>query len=224
MNEESLFHLALQQPEAARAAFLDQACVNQPQLRARLEKLLQAHAAPVGLFDKPAVEVGSSDEDADSPPLSEGPGTRIGPYKLLQQIGEGGMGIVYLAEQKQPVRRKVALKIIKPGMDTRQVIAKSGEPLQLTEDERISVAFFPAEASGTTFDAYLTQRKEDGTLQVIGKDGKGMPLGKYRVSLEHFKQEKDLFKGAYSGSKSPIIREVKNGSDEIVIDLDNPTS
>jgi hypothetical protein len=102
-------------------------------------------------------------------------------------------------------------------------IVKSGEPLQLTEDERISVAFFPAEASGTTFDAYLTQRKEDGTLQVIGKDGKGMPLGKYRVSLEHFKQEKDLFKGAYSGSKSPIVREV-NGSDEIVIDLDNPTS
>ena len=54
----------------------------------------------------------------------EGPGTRIGPYKLLQQIGEGGMGVVYMAEQEQPVRRKVALKIIKPGMDSAQVIAR----------------------------------------------------------------------------------------------------
>ena len=56
--------------------------------------------------------------------FAEGPGTVIGPYKLLQQIGEGGMGLVYMAEQTEPVRRRVALKIIKPGMDTRQVIAR----------------------------------------------------------------------------------------------------
>src|ERR1051325_11522092 len=56
--------------------------------------------------------------------MIEGLGTRIGPYKLLQQIGEGGMGVVYMAEQETPVRRKVALKIIKPGMDSRQVIAR----------------------------------------------------------------------------------------------------
>ena len=55
---------------------------------------------------------------------AERPGTHIGPYKLLEEIGEGGMGIVYMAEQKEPVRRKVALKIIKPGMDTRQVVAR----------------------------------------------------------------------------------------------------
>ena len=59
-----------------------------------------------------------------SPQVMEGPGIVIGPYKLLEQIGEGGMGIVYMAEQAQPVRRKVALKIIKPGMDTRHVIAR----------------------------------------------------------------------------------------------------
>ena len=63
------------------------------------------------------------DVTADHQP-AEGPGNRVGPYKLLQQIGEGGMGVVYMAEQEEPVRRKVALKIIKPGMDTKQVIAR----------------------------------------------------------------------------------------------------
>ena len=57
-------------------------------------------------------------------PIAESPGTFIGPYKLLEQIGEGGFGLVFMAEQQQPVRRKVALKILKPGMDTRQVIAR----------------------------------------------------------------------------------------------------
>ena len=57
-------------------------------------------------------------------PILEGPGSRIGPYRLLQEIGEGGMGVVYMAEQEKPVRRRVALKIIKPGMDTSQVIAR----------------------------------------------------------------------------------------------------
>ena len=60
----------------------------------------------------------------DLAPLAERPGTTIGRYKLLEQIGEGGMGVVYMAEQREPVRRKVALKIIKPGMDTREVIAR----------------------------------------------------------------------------------------------------
>ena len=58
------------------------------------------------------------------PPIAERPGTQIGPYKLLEEIGEGGMGVVYMAQQQEPVRRKVALKIIKPGMDTREVIAR----------------------------------------------------------------------------------------------------
>src|SRR5207247_8302740 len=61
---------------------------------------------------------------ADYEPIAERPGSTIGPYKLLQQIGEGGMGVVYMAEQTEPVRRKVALKIIKPGMDSAQVIAR----------------------------------------------------------------------------------------------------
>src|SRR5207248_4411968 len=60
----------------------------------------------------------------DAPPLVERPGTVIGPYRLMEQIGEGGMGLVFVAEQEEPVRRKVALKVIKPGMDSRQVIAR----------------------------------------------------------------------------------------------------
>ena len=140
MNEESLFYLAQQQPDAAaRAAFLEEACARPTRAAARLEKLLQAHDAPVSLFDKPVIDhdttldaaasssgdsgIGEDSSHAPSPPAEE-PGTRIGPYKLLQQIGEGGMGIVWMAEQEQPVRRKVALKIIKPGMDSQQVVAR----------------------------------------------------------------------------------------------------
>src|SRR5438132_1583160 len=102
-------------------AFLAQACADQPDLRRRVEVLLGAHReAGTAQHQAPAevpvpVDVSSS---------AEGPGTVIGPYKLLQQIGEGGMGTVFMAEQQQPVRRKVALKVIKPGMDTRQVIAR----------------------------------------------------------------------------------------------------
>src|SRR5437588_12871133 len=102
MNEETLFHLAQQQPDpAARAAFLDQACVNQPEVRARLEKLLQAHDAPLSFLDKPAVnpaatpapqtgEFQARDQQGRAS-SQEAVGNQVGPYKLLQQIGEGGM-------------------------------------------------------------------------------------------------------------------------------------
>ena len=75
---------------------------------------------PTNLLDDP----GAAPVAPSRPPIGEGPGTLIGPYKLLEQIGEGGFGVVFMAEQQQPVRRKVALKIIKPGMDTRQVVAR----------------------------------------------------------------------------------------------------
>jgi serine/threonine protein kinase len=133
MTEESLFAAALEKRDPAeRAAFLDQACGDDHELRRRVEALLQSQAQLSGFLDKPAVEGDLTSDVApgrwinpdDPSPLLEGPGSRIGPYKLLQQIGEGDMGVVYMAEQEQPVRRKVALKIIKPGMDSRQVIAR----------------------------------------------------------------------------------------------------
>jgi serine/threonine-protein kinase len=105
-----------------RAAYLDAACGRDPELRARVEALLRAHQQ-AGQFlqgDTAAPPPVASQEQ----PLSEGPGTVIGPYKLLEPIGEGGFGVVFLAEQQQPVRRQVALKVLKPGMDSRQVVAR----------------------------------------------------------------------------------------------------
>jgi serine/threonine protein kinase len=115
---ETLFHEALKRTgQAEREAYLDGACRGDASLRTRVDALLAAHAEADGFLEPPT-------RDEQGKPLAEGPGTRIGPYKLLQKIGEGGMGVVYMAEQEYPVRRKVALKIIKLGMDTRQVIAR----------------------------------------------------------------------------------------------------
>jgi serine/threonine protein kinase/Flp pilus assembly protein TadD len=88
-------------------------------LRAEVEALLRANECSGDLLDLPDKPAATIDE-----PITERPGTVIGPYKLLEQIGEGGFGIVFMAEQTQPLRRKVALKVLKPGMDTRQVIAR----------------------------------------------------------------------------------------------------
>jgi WD40 repeat protein/serine/threonine protein kinase len=105
-----------------RAAFLDKACAGDAGRRARVEELLRAHQAAGNFLQGnrlPAELVATVDE-----PMRERPGTVIGTYKLLEQIGEGGFGVVFMAEQNQPVRRKVALKVLKPGMDTRQVVAR----------------------------------------------------------------------------------------------------
>ncbi len=126
MTEESIFVAALEKADPAeRAAFLDQAWAGDHNLRRQVEELLRAHEAPGSFLNRPVVHESTTGFDAESAaPVSEGPGTRIGPYKLMELIGEGGMGLVFVAEQQEPVRRKVALKIIKPGMDTREVIAR----------------------------------------------------------------------------------------------------
>jgi len=123
MTEEALFHAVLAQPPAERAAYLTAHCPD-ADLRRRVEELLAAHDRPAGPLDaSPATGA----YEASVPPVAEvagSPGMMIGPYKLLQLIGEGGMGSVWMAEQEQPVRRRVAVKVIKPGMDSRQVIAR----------------------------------------------------------------------------------------------------
>jgi serine/threonine protein kinase len=103
-----------------REAYLDAACVGDAALRAEVESLLQASARAGGFLECPAANLVATVDE----PITEQPGTVIGPYKLLEQIGEGAFGVVFLAEQQQPIRRKVALKILKPGMDTRQVVAR----------------------------------------------------------------------------------------------------
>src|SRR5262245_62992813 len=104
---------------AERAAYLDRACGGDADLRRRVERLLEAHAEAEGFL-----AAGPPVAAATTGRVAEAGGAVVGPYKLLEQIGEGGFGVVFLAEQTQPVRRKVALKIIKPGMDTRQVVAR----------------------------------------------------------------------------------------------------
>ncbi len=104
-----------------RAAYLDEVCGNSPDLRAQIEELLALHDKAGHFLETPAF---NPDVTLDLSPLAEGPGTVVGRYKLLEKIGEGGMAIVYMAEQQEPIRRKVALKIIKLGMDTKQVIAR----------------------------------------------------------------------------------------------------
>jgi serine/threonine protein kinase/WD40 repeat protein len=105
-----------------RAAVLDRNCGGDAELRHRVEALLKANDEPGSYLDQPAVAPVTG--TIDYAPISEKPGTMIGPYKLKEQIGEGGFGLVFVAEQTEPVRRKVALKIIKPGMDTREVMAR----------------------------------------------------------------------------------------------------
>ena len=129
MREREIFMAAVDLGDSeSRSAFLERECAGDAALKARVEALLFSHrAAGSFLEEKPhaLATKGRSDEArSEEPPGTEGPGTLIGPYKLLETIGEGGFGVVCMAEQIRPVRRKVALKIVKPGMDTRHVIAR----------------------------------------------------------------------------------------------------
>ncbi|HEX7618469.1 MAG TPA: serine/threonine-protein kinase, partial [Verrucomicrobiae bacterium] len=119
----AVFGAARQLPASERAAYLEQACAGDAALRQRVEELLQASDEAGNFLENPAaVPPGGTVRPAAMP--TEKPGDRIGHYKLLQQIGEGGCGVVYMAEQEEPVHRRVALKVIKLGMDTKSVIAR----------------------------------------------------------------------------------------------------
>lgn len=120
MNEQTLFQDALDRPVHERGMFLRAACGDNHQLLQRIEKLLELHEQSGSFMNLPVGELEETIEHV----VPDQSGSRIGPYKLLELIGEGGMGAVYMAEQTTPVRRRVALKLIKPGMDSRQVIAR----------------------------------------------------------------------------------------------------
>src|SRR3989454_1140346 len=113
---EAIFEAAVAlETETQRADYLRRVCPDS-ELRREVESLLEAHQQPDDVFEEKTKRVEA--------PFSEGPGTSIGRYKLLERVGEGGCGVVYVAEQTQPVRRRVALKVIKLGMDTKQVVAR----------------------------------------------------------------------------------------------------
>jgi serine/threonine protein kinase len=138
---KSIFLAALEEhaPECW-PAFLEEACAGDAGLRAEVEKLLRARSELGSFHEAPRSPVPATLDE----PARERAGTVIGPYKLLEQIGEGGFGVVFMAEQQQPVRRKVALKVLKPGMDTRQVIARfeaERQALALMDHPNISHVF-----------------------------------------------------------------------------------
>ena len=126
-NEETIFaEASVIESAAARAAYLQQACGADATLRREVDGLLAAHARAAGFMQSPApipggIARGHSLGPSTAAAELELAGDTVGPYKLLERIGEGGMGVVYMADQLRPVRRRVALKIIKPGMDSRQV-------------------------------------------------------------------------------------------------------
>jgi serine/threonine protein kinase/tetratricopeptide (TPR) repeat protein len=178
MNEETLFAEALGQQGAARAAFLDEHCKDDVELRKRLEGLLRAHDHP-DPFLEAAAPVNTVDE-----PLREAVGTIIGPYKLIEQIGEGGMGTVWMAQQTEPVRRLVAVKLIKAGMDSKQVIARF-------EAERQALALMDHANIARVLDAGTSSA---GRPYFVMDLVKGVPITKY-CDEHHLtpRQRLDLF-------------------------------
>jgi serine/threonine protein kinase/WD40 repeat protein len=168
-NERQLFLQAIGLPAGERRSFLDNACGADAALRSRIEGLLQESGEIGSFLETPALTPMSSPGQAGAgagvgggelgpggteilPPHSEDKekaGDRIGRYKLLQNIGEGGCGVVYMAEQEEPVRRRVALKVIKPGMDTKSVIARF-------EAERQALAMMDHPNIAKFYDAGIT--------------------------------------------------------------------
>src|SRR5262245_3989779 len=164
-NEETIFAEALEiDSDAERAAYLDAACAGDPERRRNIDSLIEAYAE--GHFLESPANGLLAVVDL---PLTEQPGTIIGPYKLLEQIGEGGFGVVFLAEQERPVRRNVALKIIKPGMDTRHVIARF-------EAERQALAMMDHPNIAKVYDAGTT---ENGRPYFVMELVQGVPITEY---------------------------------------------
>ena len=155
----------LRRPAAEWPAYLDLICRDDAALRAELEDLLDAQQEASGFLERPAIEVDAT----IGARLSEGAGTVIDRYKVLQLIGEGGFGAVYMAEQKVPVKRKVALKIIKLGMDTRQVIARF-------EAERQALAMMDHPNIAKVLDAGAT---DTGRPYFVMELVKGIPVNEY---------------------------------------------
>ena len=166
-DAKGIFLAALDIADAAeRAAFVDHSCGDDPALRQRVDELLRAYGQPDGPLDKLAAALASTQLGE---PIREQVGTSIGRYKLMEQIGEGGFGLVFVAEQQQPIRRKVALKIIKPGMDTRDVIARF-------EAERQALALMDHPNIAKVLDAGTT---ESGRPYFVMELVRGVPITDY---------------------------------------------
>ncbi|MEM7316516.1 MAG: serine/threonine-protein kinase, partial [Planctomycetota bacterium] len=215
MNETTIFAQAILQPDrASLEAFLDEVCQGDESLRKRMESLVAAHKNPLSFLtpdEQQTFATGSAGDHVDQPATKDWSsaqpmtGKSIGPYKLLQQIGEGGMGVVFMAEQSHPVRRRVAIKIIKPGMDSRQVIARF-------EAERQALAMMEHPNIARVLDAGAT---EQGYPFFVMELVNGLPITEYcdREKLSP-KQRLSLFADVCRGvqhahQKGVIHRDLK---------------
>lgn len=172
-NVKSIFGRAIEiELPAERDAFLEEACDGRDDLRAEVDELLRAFGRAGNLLEDPPHQ---TPETLEYGACHEAPGATVGPYKLLEQIGEGGFGVVYMAEQEKPIRRRVALKIIKPGMDTKEVIARF-------EAERQALALMEHPNIARVLDAGTT---EAGRPYFVMELVKGIPITEYcdRASL-----------------------------------------
>jgi WD40 repeat protein/serine/threonine protein kinase/tetratricopeptide (TPR) repeat protein len=202
MSESAIFNVAVKLPPERRAAYLDEVCGSDAGLRGEINSLLHAHDATDGFLE----EVPASHDPTDVyQPIAERPGTVIGPFKLMEQIGEGGFGRVFVAEQHHPIRRKVALKIIKPGMDTRDVIARF-------EAERQALALMDHANIARVFDAGTTS---SGRPYFVMELVRGFPIVDYCDSHELTTRDRlDLFLSVcqavqHAHSKGIIHRDLK---------------
>jgi WD40 repeat protein/serine/threonine protein kinase len=189
-----------------RQRFLDDACGGDADLRGQVDSLLEASGRAGGFLESPPPDLGvGATLGEPALPRREGPGSVIGRYKLLQQIGEGGMGVVFLAGQTHPVRRQVALKVIKAGMDTRQVVARF-------ESERQALALMDHPNIAKVFDAGVT---DTGRPYFVMELVKGVSIIKYcdehrlppRARLELFVQVCQAVQHAHQ--KGIIHRDLK---------------
>src|SRR5262245_23176177 len=124
---QALFLQAVELPTADRQAFLDQQCEGDSELREQIETFLLVHDKPDGFLDRPLLPVGFAEPGMTAHPAMANdlaPDARVGPYRIVERLGEGGMGTVWVAEQVVPVKRRVALKVIKPDGGSAQVLAR----------------------------------------------------------------------------------------------------
>jgi serine/threonine protein kinase/Tol biopolymer transport system component len=167
-----IFHQLMEAAEPERERLLDTLCGEDDSLRGQVVSLLAADAAGSDILSTREIEevhAGQAAPPAEPEQPIEGPGSRIGPYKLLQVIGEGGFGVVYMAEQEAPIRRRVALKVVKPGMDTKQVIARF-------EAERQALAILDHPNIAKVFEAGTTPT---GRPYFVMELVRGIPITEY---------------------------------------------
>jgi eukaryotic-like serine/threonine-protein kinase len=162
-----LFAAAVQLSPVERSAFLGRTCAGDADLRRKIEALLKSNDRVGAFLEEPPTS--SISEKRAKVTAWEKPGDRVGRYKVLEQIGEGGCGIVFMAEQEEPVHRRVALKVIKPGMDTKSVIARF-------EAERQALALMDHCNIAKIFDAGTT---DSGRPYFVMELVKGIKITEY---------------------------------------------